>query len=77
MVYFDGAIAAVPDAIAAQTREGSRMVAVVRSGEGPGRGSLFLNVAGADNAAALAGRDLFDGGTPYLPGFEPRPAFVF
>ncbi len=77
VVYFDGAIAAVPDAIAAQTRDGSRIVAVVRPDDGPGRGSLFLNVSGAKSADDLACRDLFDGGTPYLPGFEPRSAFVF
>ena len=73
LIFFGGAIAAVPDAIAAQLAPGGRLVAVVRENEAaPGRAFLCCKVG-----SGLSGRPVFDCGTPWLAGFEPQPAFVF
>jgi protein-L-isoaspartate(D-aspartate) O-methyltransferase len=69
---FGGAVAEVPSEIAAQLAEGGRIVAVVRPGGGIGRAVLTTRAGGV-----LARRDLFDAATPLLPGFQPKPAFVF
>lgn len=71
VVLVAGAIAEVPDALAAQVAENGRLVAIV--GEGPvGVATLFTRVGGT-----LSRRPLFDAGTPALPGFAREPGFVF
>lgn len=73
VIVFAGAVAAIPETVAAQLAENGRLVAIMR--EDPrlfGRGGLFLKTAGA-----LSRRDVFDAGTPYLPGFEPQQTFTF
>jgi protein-L-isoaspartate(D-aspartate) O-methyltransferase len=72
VILFGGAVAKVPSEIAAQLAEGGRIVAVVRPGGGIGRAVLTTRAGGV-----LARRDLFDAATPLLPGFQPKPAFVF
>lgn len=73
VILFGGAVAQIPDEIAAQLGEGGRMVAVVRPPvAGPGRATLFVRTGGV-----LAHRVIFDAATPLLPGFVPKPAFVF
>ena len=73
LIFIGGAVAAVPDAIAAQLSPNGRLVAVVRENESaPGRAWLYYKLG-----SRLSGRPLFDCGTPWLVGFEPRPAFVF
>ena len=72
-IFFGGGIADVPPAIADQLAEGGRMVAVIGGDERtPGRGTLITRLGGR-----LSRRDIFDCGTPPLPGFAPEPAFVF
>ena len=71
-ILFAGAIAETPAEIAAQLAEGGRMVAVVRPGEAIGRAVLSKRTGGT-----LASRDIFDAGSPLLPAFRPKPAFVF
>jgi len=73
VVFIGGAVAAVPDAIAAQLAPHDRMAVVVREREEvPGRAWLYRK-----NAGRLSGRPVFDCGIPFLPGFEPRESFVF
>ena len=72
VIIFQGAIDAVPPAIADQLAEGGRLVAVVRQPRGMGLGSLFMREHGT-----LSGRAAFDAATPLLPGFARKPAFVF
>ncbi len=73
VIIFDGAIAQEPANLAGQTVEGSRVVAVVQLRGGmSGRGTVFMSVGGR-----LIGRDIFDAGTPLLPGFVPESAFTF
>ena len=72
MIFFAGAVAAIPAEIAAQLAEGGRMVAVLRPDAGPGRATVTTRTGGI-----LASRVIFDASTPLLPGFAPKPAFVF
>jgi protein-L-isoaspartate(D-aspartate) O-methyltransferase len=72
VILFAGAVAEIPDEIAAQLGEGGRMLAVIRGGPGMGRATLTSRTGGL-----LAHRVIFDAATPLLPGFGPKPAFVF
>ena len=72
VILFAGAIAEVSDEIVAQLGEGGRMLAVIRGETGPGRATLITRTGGV-----LAHRVIFDAATPLLPGFRPKPAFVF
>lgn len=71
VIFLDGAVARVPPAISAQLAVGGRLVAVVDV-DGVGRGTLVTNFAGI-----IVSRQVFDGGTPALPGFAAESAFVF
>lgn len=72
VVFFGGAVAAVPADISAQLAEGGRLVAVVKHDNGPGRATLITRTGGV-----LATRVMFDAATPLLPGFVRKPDFVF
>jgi protein-L-isoaspartate(D-aspartate) O-methyltransferase len=72
VILFGGAIAEVPTEIADQLAEGGRLVAVLKPGDGVGRALLMTRIGGL-----FGRRFLFDAATPLLPGFAPRPAFVF
>ncbi len=71
VIFLDGAIAHIPDVICDQLAEGGRLVAVVDSG-GVGRGTLVTRHDGI-----LSRRQVFDAGTPILPGFATRATFQF
>jgi len=71
VIVFDGAVPEIPEAISSQLAEGGRLVAII-AGVGVGRGTLMTRRHGV-----LTGRDVFDAGTPLLPGFEQKAAFVF
>jgi protein-L-isoaspartate(D-aspartate) O-methyltransferase len=72
VILFGGAVAEVPAEIAAQLAEGGRLLAVVRPGNAVGRATLTIRTGGV-----LAHRVIFDTATPVLPGFLPKPTFVF
>ena len=72
VVLFCGAVVEVPSEIDSQLAEGGRLLAVVKSANGIGRATLWTRTGGV-----LARRVLFDAATPLLPGFVPKPAFVF
>ena len=67
-----GAVVEVPSEINSQLAEGGRLLAVVKSASGIGRAILRTRTGGV-----VAQRMLFDATTPLLPGFSPKPAFVF
>jgi len=71
VIFFNGAVADIPDGISRQLAKGGRLIAVV-SGDGPGRAQLVTNHRGG-----LSSRDVFDANTPPLPGFEREQTFVF
>ena len=72
VILFNGAVAEVPSEIASQLAEGGRLLAVVKPARAIGRATLMTRTGGV-----LARRVLFDAATPLLPGFSPKPAFVF
>ncbi len=71
VIFIDGSVSEFPPAIAEQLAEGGRMVAVIH-GEPMGRGVLVTRHGGI-----LSRREVFDAGTPLLPGFAAEAAFVF
>jgi protein-L-isoaspartate(D-aspartate) O-methyltransferase len=72
VVLLCGAIVELPSEIDSQLAEGGRLLAIVKSGSGIGRATLRTRTGGV-----VAQRVLFDAATPLLPGFSPKPAFVF
>ena len=73
VILFGGGVAEIPTEINAQLAEGGRMLVVLRPvAAGMGRATLIVRTGGV-----LAHRVIFDAATPLLPGFVPKPAFVF
>ncbi|NQU61859.1 MAG: protein-L-isoaspartate O-methyltransferase [Rhodospirillales bacterium] len=71
VIFIDGAVAEIPDAISRQLADGGRLVAVVSK---DGIGKAMLTKRHGDEIFSL---ELFNASTPYLAGFEPQKAFVF
>lgn len=72
VILFSGAVTDVPSAICRQLADGGRLVSVVHAAPGAGRGTLIVRVGDT-----FGRRVLFDAATPLLPGFQPKPKFVF
>jgi len=72
VILFCGAVVEVPPEVDSQLAEGGRLLAVVKSANGIGRAILRTRTGGV-----VAQRVLFDAATPLLPGFAPKPGFVF
>jgi protein-L-isoaspartate(D-aspartate) O-methyltransferase len=72
VVLFGGAAAEIPAEIESQLAEGGRLVVVLRQQQRVGRATLITRTGGV-----LARRVIFDAATPLLPGFAPKPEFVF
>ncbi len=72
VIVVEGLVAEVPENITAQLAEGGRLVAAVHGERGVGEVKLFQRVGGV-----VSGRVLFEARPRQLPGFEPKPAFVF
>lgn len=71
LVIAGGAVSEPPAGWLAALAEGGRAAVVVRSGP-VGRATIYLRAGGR-----TSGRAVFECTPPYLPGLEPRPAFVF
>jgi protein-L-isoaspartate(D-aspartate) O-methyltransferase len=71
-ILINGALPEVPQALFDQLADGGRLAAVIKSGAGLGRATLFSKRDGL-----VGHRILFDAGTPDLPGFARSPGFVF
>jgi protein-L-isoaspartate(D-aspartate) O-methyltransferase len=72
IIVFAGAAEEIPAEIGSQLGEGGRMAVVLRQRQRVGRATLITRTGGV-----LAQRVMFDAGTPLLPGFFAKPAFVF
>ena len=88
IIMIEGAVTAIPPALAALLAPGGRLVTVVAtpgaigSGLGTGVGgsagrAVLAEPAGGGAAARLSLRDVFDCNTPLLPSLRPAAAFVF
>lgn len=71
VIVFGGAVPAVPQGIQDQLAEGGRLVAMLAGPHGVGRAILMTR-----RGETVSSRDLFDAGTPSLPGFAPPRSFV-
>ena len=72
LIVIQGAVAFVPPALLDQLADGGRLAAVVRSDDGLGQAKVFTKRGGV-----VSSRTVFDAGTPYVAGFEPKQEFVF
>lgn len=72
VIVVAGAVAELPMDLCRQLGDGGRLVAVVNSTPGLGRGTLVVRVGDS-----WGRRVLFDAATPVLPGFQPQAKFVF
>ncbi|PKQ04022.1 MAG: protein-L-isoaspartate O-methyltransferase [Alphaproteobacteria bacterium HGW-Alphaproteobacteria-12] len=71
VIFVNGMIASVPDALQRQLRDDGRLVAVEGNGVA-GRGRIYMR-----SGDIFSGRDAFDATIQFLPGFEPTASFVF
>lgn len=71
VIFINGMVSSVPDALKQQLRENGRLVTVVGDGVS-GRARVYIKAGGG-----FGGRDAFDANIRFLPGFEPLEAFVF
>jgi protein-L-isoaspartate(D-aspartate) O-methyltransferase len=72
LIFFDGAVERVPDALAAQLKPDGRVAAVVFDGNGPGRATVGRVVAGR-----IVGESFIEVTAPILPGFVRAREFIF
>ncbi len=70
VILFGGAVSEVPRHLTDQLADGGRLVAVAAKSTGLGHGVLVTR-----HGASVVEREIFDAGTPLLPGFEPVPTF--
>ena len=75
IIMIEGAVAAIPPALAGQLAAAGRLVTVISTGGG-GR-AVLGEPAGTADAPRLKLREVFDCNTPMLPSLRPAPAFVF
>lgn len=74
LIFINGAVADIPDALKAQMAVGGCLVAVVRADhKEAGKAMQILRT----DAQSWSGRVLFDANIPYLPGMAPKNAFIF
>jgi protein-L-isoaspartate(D-aspartate) O-methyltransferase len=71
VIFINGAVETIPDALLAQLAEGGRLVAVIKSGE-LGRATLYLREQGR-----VGHRVAFDAAAHSLVGFRNTVGFVF
>ncbi|WP_448205035.1 protein-L-isoaspartate O-methyltransferase family protein [Azospirillum sp. sgz302134] len=72
VIVVEGLVAELPEAILGQLAEGGRLIAAVMGDRGVGEVKLYQRIAGV-----VSGRVLFEAQPHPLPGFEPKPKFVF
>lgn len=71
VIIIGGSVGEIPQALFAQLREDGRLIAV----EGTGNSATARLCVKHDGK--IAGRRLFNCSIPPLPGFQPKPQFVF
>ncbi len=74
IIVFDGAVPSVPDSIKSQLAEGGRLIAIVGGGSEGQMGNAVL-ITRFHNS--FSERNIFELGTPMLPGFGQHTDFAF
>lgn len=74
IIMINGAVCEIPEDIKNQLSIGGRLIALVKPAEKKvAKATLVEHI----KEGVFSERILFDAGTPYLPGFEPKKEFVF
>ena len=71
-ILIQGAVARLPDAVAAQLAENGRLVAIMPKATGMGQAMLVTRAG-----SLTSRRPCFDAAAPPLAGFQREPSFVF
>ncbi|MBT4891181.1 MAG: protein-L-isoaspartate O-methyltransferase [Rhodospirillales bacterium] len=74
LIVFDGAVPNIPDTIKNQLAEGGRLIAIIGGQSEAVPGSAVLITRFHDS---FSQRNIFELGTPMLPGFEQNSGFQF
>jgi protein-L-isoaspartate(D-aspartate) O-methyltransferase len=74
VVVLNGGVPAVPETLLSQLKEGGRLAAVVTGANSASLGKAYLFVKVGQKASGVPH---FDAGARPLPGFAPKPSFVF
>jgi len=72
VVVLCGMVGRVPPALLDQLADRGRLVTVIGRESTGGRGVVVTRIGGA-----VSTNERFDAATPFLPGFQPEPGFVF
>jgi protein-L-isoaspartate(D-aspartate) O-methyltransferase len=73
-IIINGAVSEIPETIKQQLQVGGRMVALVKQA---GQTIAKATLVERTQEDVFSDIVLFDAGTPYLKGFEPKNEFVF
>lgn len=71
VIFVNGAVETLPDALTAQLKDGGRLVAIVQNGS-VGQCRVFIR-----SGAVVSSRYIFDASAPILAGFEKQESFAF
>lgn len=74
VILINGAVAEISDDIKSQLKVGGRLVTVIKKPQQTMGKAIIIEHIEQD---MFSSRVLFDAGTPYLKGFEPKKEFVF
>jgi protein-L-isoaspartate(D-aspartate) O-methyltransferase len=73
LIVIEGAVAAIPDAIAAQVAAGGRLATIILA---PGAAGYAV-LAEPSTGGKLSAQPAFDAAAPYLGSLAPAPSFTF
>lgn len=74
IIYVNGAVAEIPIHLTEQLAHGGRLITIIKKPDAMiGQVTLVKNSVGSK----FSSRVLFETGAEFLPGFEPRPVFLF
>ena len=72
VIVISGSVVGVPQKIIGQLADGGRIVTVLNKDDSLGRGIIMTKYG-----PSISSEEIFDAWTPFLPGFENRPSFIF
>jgi protein-L-isoaspartate(D-aspartate) O-methyltransferase len=73
LIFMNGSVTEIPASLTAQMTDGGRLITIVRK-PGAVMGQVTLV---RKTGQSFSSYPLFESGSPYLPGFEPKVSFQF
>ena len=74
LIFMNGSVPELPEQLAGQLTPDGRLITIIRKpGDILGQVTLVQNLGGGQ----FSSYNMFSAGSPYLPGFEPKPSFTF